>query len=88
MNSLTKSNLTDLVVDSCPQGCDNCSGLYINELTGHKIVCHCTCHRCRGVIEAFNLADNEDAGPKVCRESPKIAKSHGLAKGEEHGTKW
>ena len=87
MNSLTKFNLADLVVDSCPQECDNCLGLYLNELTGHKIVCHCTCHRRGGVIEALNLTDNEDARPKICLgSSSNTVKNHGQAKGEDSDT--
>jgi hypothetical protein len=43
--------IPDLDINSCPEGCGNCAGIYINEGTGHKIVCHCqvcshtSCHK-------------------------------------------
>jgi hypothetical protein len=44
MNSISKPGLADLIVNSCPEGCGSCLRLYINELTGHRIVCNCLCH--------------------------------------------
>ncbi|MEP0826089.1 MAG: hypothetical protein HRF40_11445 [Nitrososphaera sp.] len=41
MNSAPKAGLPDIVVTSCLKGCGNCAGVYVNELTGHRIVCSC-----------------------------------------------
>ncbi|MGB7954967.1 MAG: hypothetical protein WCF23_13390 [Candidatus Nitrosopolaris sp.] len=45
MNQFLTNHLPDLVVSICPFGCNKkCDGLWINEQTGHRIVCLCTCH--------------------------------------------
>jgi hypothetical protein len=31
----------DLITDECPLGCDDCEEIYVNEQTGHRIICRC-----------------------------------------------
>jgi hypothetical protein len=34
-----------LIVNQCPLGCGNCAGVYLNQQSGHRIVCQCIkCH--------------------------------------------
>jgi hypothetical protein len=36
--------LPDLIVNSCPLGCDRkCARIWINETIDHKIICKCPC---------------------------------------------
>jgi hypothetical protein len=39
MQSVTK--YPDLVISQCPTGCENCAEVYVNEDTGHRILCKC-----------------------------------------------
>ena len=34
----------DLIIDKCPLGCTYCHEIYLNEQTGHRIVCKCKCN--------------------------------------------
>jgi hypothetical protein len=34
----------DLVLNRCPLGCRNCTRIWINEITNHRIVCNCVCN--------------------------------------------
>lgn len=34
----------DLIVNLCPLGCGNCAEVYVNQQSGHRIVCHCMCN--------------------------------------------
>ena len=44
MNKLSATELPDLIVNSCPLGCDSvCTRIWRNEITGHKIICGCSC---------------------------------------------
>lgn len=36
---------TDTVSTCLTDDCKDCTGSYINELLGHKLLCHCLCHR-------------------------------------------
>ena len=37
-----KLNLHDLILENCPLGCDGkCSEVWVNQITGHRIVCIC-----------------------------------------------
>ena len=40
-NKITSTQITDLYINECPMGCGNCAGIYVNEITGHRIVCQC-----------------------------------------------
>ena len=36
--------LKDLIVMICPFGCNRkCEGIWMNEITGHRIICNCRC---------------------------------------------
>jgi hypothetical protein len=35
----------DIIVTSCPSNCNDCTGLYINDILSSKIICACSCHR-------------------------------------------
>lgn len=40
-----QSSCPDLIVNRCPLGCENCNEIYVNEQTGHRILCRCSkCH--------------------------------------------
>lgn len=46
MQQFEKNFFPDLIVDTCPFGCDTkCDKQWVNELTGHQIVCVCTCYQ-------------------------------------------
>jgi hypothetical protein len=40
-NKITTTQIPDLYTNECPVGCGNCAGVYVNEATGHRIVCRC-----------------------------------------------
>jgi hypothetical protein len=40
-NKPSRTHVPDLFTNECPVGCGNCAGVYVNEVTGHRIVCHC-----------------------------------------------
>ena len=35
----------DIVTHCLTDDCSECTGSYINELLGHRLVCECTCHK-------------------------------------------
>jgi hypothetical protein len=40
MTRLAATELPDLIVKSCPLGCDSvCARIWTNEVTGHRIIC-------------------------------------------------
>lgn len=41
MTQVYSREIPDLVIDLCPVDCINCGKIYINALTGHRIVCKC-----------------------------------------------
>lgn len=45
--------IPDLKLKTCPLGCDNkCLRVWINEITGHKIICKCECkHKIASSVE-------------------------------------
>jgi hypothetical protein len=47
MGETSTCNLSDLVLNRCPLGCDGkCAGVWIKEITNHRIICRCGCkHR-------------------------------------------
>ena len=48
MNNLPPAKLPDLNVNSCPFGCDMiCARIWSNEVTGHRIICECSCEHKR-----------------------------------------
>jgi hypothetical protein len=48
MDKLTATELPDLIVNNCPFGCDRvCAGIWSNEVTGHRIICKCSCEHKR-----------------------------------------
>src|SRR5438128_5859946 len=41
----SSTSCADIVVTRCPSDCSNCSGVYVNEFLGSRIICKCTwCH--------------------------------------------
>jgi hypothetical protein len=44
VNKLPATKLSDLIVIRCPLGCDSmCAQIWRNEVTGHRIICKCSC---------------------------------------------
>jgi len=68
----TPNNFTDLVTDQCPLGCGNCAEIYVNSVTGHRIVCKCNkCHHCKpskDLSKQRNTIRRDDS----CKESIKV----------------
>jgi hypothetical protein len=38
----------DIIVTSCLSDCKDCTGIYVNNIFGSKIVCTCRCHKKNG----------------------------------------
>ncbi|PWU79353.1 MAG: hypothetical protein DLM72_17840 [Candidatus Nitrosopolaris wilkensis] len=53
-------SLVDIVVTVCPSHCNNCVGVYINEILGFRIICKCT--RC---VHKNNSRKNEGSEGEV-----------------------
>jgi hypothetical protein len=48
MHRLSAAELPDLVVNTCPLGCDSvCARIWTNEVTRHRIICSCSCEHKR-----------------------------------------
>jgi len=48
MNKLSVTELPDFIVNSCPLGCNSiCARIWRNEVTGHRIICKCSCKHMR-----------------------------------------
>jgi hypothetical protein len=47
------NDLQDLILKNCPLGCDgNCAGIWVNQITGHRIACMCeNCKHSGNVME-------------------------------------
>lgn len=44
MNGSSTDYAPDLVVHTCPLGCNGkCARIWKNQITGHRIICECTC---------------------------------------------
>ena len=48
MGTTSADHISDLILNVCPLGCDGkCEGIWYNEITGHRIICKCTCEHKR-----------------------------------------
>ena len=56
----SETDTLNLIVKMCPLGCNGqCAGIWINQTTGHKIICDCKCrHKIRQVLEVVDPATN------------------------------
>jgi hypothetical protein len=51
-SELINSTLSDLIIEECIPNCEECAGIWINELIGHRIVC--VCNKCEKHKERAN----------------------------------
>jgi hypothetical protein len=65
VDRILNSKLSNLVVYRCPLGCDgNCAGVWINDITGYRIVCKCKCKHNE------TLAKDSKPDANVIKETP------------------
>jgi hypothetical protein len=74
----------DLIVNQCPLGCGNCAGVYLNQQSGHRIVCYCIkCHHKQDIEKQKGAADLGQASEKPAAASADITDVPG---GKSNGT--
>ena len=63
--------IPDLVIDLCPIDCKDCGKIFVNALTGHRIVCKCkTCGHYKEKEELAQVAGPE-ASALLITQPPK-----------------
>ncbi|MGH9982637.1 MAG: hypothetical protein ACRD8W_01625 [Nitrososphaeraceae archaeon] len=58
MSKTSNDSLSDLVLNRCPLGCANCTGIWINQITNHRIVCKCECKHKKTLAQVWDPEAN------------------------------
>ena len=70
MGKIQIGDLSDLVLNHCPLGCDgDCARIWINEITNHKIICKCECKHKETLAEVWDPIANVTDGSSSSGET-------------------